>query len=66
MSFKLIKEEIGFLQCAGISVTSVFDASSLGRSTYGPLMKASGALVAAGVALCKAEGHKLRDSHGHA
>lgn len=65
MSFKLTKEELGFLMHVGIPVTSVFDASNLERSTYRPLMKASGALVAGGVTPCKAEGHRLRDSYGH-
>lgn len=65
MSFKLTKNEFEFLQRVGIPVTSVFDASNLQRSTYGPRMKASGAVVASGVTPCKAEGHRLRDSRGH-
>jgi hypothetical protein len=65
MKAMLDEQAIRFLKQLGIDIDTVFNATNLPRSKYRPLMKACGAIVAAGVTPCKAKGHQLRDAYGH-
>lgn len=63
---KLDNEISNWLNKHNIPISKVMDASEYsGKSTYGPVMKQNGFLLATGVTPCKTASHRLRTRHGH-
>lgn len=63
---KLDIEISEWLNKHNIPISKVMDASEYsGKSTYGPVMKQNGFLLATGVTPCKTASHRLRTRHGH-
>ena len=62
---KLTKEQSAFLAKHNTPISSVFDASGMGKSDYRAAMKELGKTVAIGVTPCKKGNHTMRTRSGH-
>ena len=62
---KISKAQMQFLQTQSISLSRVFDATGMARSSYQAVMNELDMVVAVGVTPCKKAGHKLRTRAGH-
>ena len=61
----LTREQESFLKQHNISISSVFDATGLGKKDYRAVMKPLGNVVAIGVTPCQKNKHTLRTRSGH-
>ena len=61
---KLTSEQLAFLNCHGVSISEVYDATGMRRKHYYSDMKLLEMRVAIGVTPCTNKGHTMRNRNG--